>query len=131
MLVLYLSSVFSFNILSSISCLRTGIITLHLTLILNIIIISHYIEYINDEWLVKHVWNYEQLMENKNDIQKSLIHHIVDDRLQKGTLVTDLIDSIKSSSTIPHQLVSKPVINIVLINYCVLGDTKNNGTDDI
>ena len=56
-------------------------------------------------------------MKNKNEIQRSLIHHIVDDRLQEGTLVTDLIDSIKSSS-IPHQLVSKPVINIVLINYC-------------
>ena len=98
------------------------IITLHLTLILNIIIIiilSYYIEYINDEWSVKHVWNYEQLMKNKNDIQKSIIHHIVDDRLQEGTLVTDLIDSIKSSSSTPQQLVSKPVINIVLINYCV------------
>ena len=102
---------------------------MHLTLILNIIIIiiiSHYIEYINDEWSVKNVWNYEQLMKNKNEIQKSLIHHIVDDRLQEGTLVTDLIDSIKSSSSItrqqvttPQQLVSKPVINIVLINYCV------------
>ena len=68
---------------------------------------------------MKHVWNYEQLMKNKNEIQKSLIHHIVDDRLQEGTLVTDLIDSIKSSSSVPKQLVSKPVINIVLINYCV------------
>ena len=56
------------------------------------------------------VWNYEQLMENK------LIHHIVDDRLQDKTLATDLI---KSSSSIAHQLVSKPVINIVLINYCI------------
>ena len=65
---------------------------------------------------MKHVWNYEQLMENKKEIQKSLIHHIVDDRLQEGTLVTDLIDS---SSSITHQLVSKPVINIVLINYCI------------
>ena len=68
---------------------------------------------------MKHVWNYEELMKQKNEIQKSLIHHIVDDRLQEGALVTDLIDSIKSSSSIPYQLVSNPVINIVLINYCV------------
>ena len=68
---------------------------------------------------MKHVWNYEQLMENKNEIQKSLIHHFVDDRLQEGTLVTDLIDSMKSAPSIPQQLVSKPVINIVLINYCI------------
>ena len=65
------------------------------------------------------VWNTEQLMKSKNEIQKSLIHHIVDDRLQEGTLVTDLIDSIKAPYTTPQQLVSKPVINIVLINYCV------------
>ena len=81
-------------------------------------IISHYIEYINVEWLVKHVWNYEQLMKNKNEIQKSLIHHIVDDRLQEGRLVTDSIDSIKSPYTTLQQLVSKPLINIVLINCC-------------
>ena len=68
---------------------------------------------------MKHVWNYEQLMENKKEIQKNLIHHIVDDGLQEGTLVTDFIDSIKSSSSIPHQLVSNPVINIVLINCFV------------
>ena len=58
-------------------------------------------------------------MENKNEIQKSLIHHIVDDRLQEGTLVTDLIDSIESTVSSRHQLVSKPGINTVLINYCV------------
>ena len=82
---------------------------------------------------MKHVWNNEQLMKDKNEIQKSLIHHIVDDRLQEGTLVTDLIDSIKSSSCTPHQLVSKPVMNIVLINYCVilLGDTEINREEDI
>ena len=66
---------------------------------------------------VKHVWNYEQLMENKKEIQKSLIHHIVDNRLQEGTVGTLVTDLLKSSSSIPHQLVSKPVINIVLINY--------------
>ena len=85
-------------------------------------------------WSVKHVWNYEQLVKNKNEIQKSLIHHIVDDRLQEGTLVTDLIDSIKSSSSILHQLVSKPVINIVLIIIVLIvsGDTtENNGEEDI
>ena len=82
---------------------------------------------------MKHVWNNEQLMKDKNEIQKSLIHHIVDDRLQEGTLVTDLIDSIKSSSSTPHQVVSKPVMNIVLINYCVIlsGDTEINGEEDI
>ena len=63
---------------------------------------------------MKQVWNYGQLIKNKNEIQKSLIHHIVDDRLQEGTLVTD------SSSATTHQLVSKPVINIVLINCCVI-----------
>ena len=73
----------------------------------------------NEEWIMKHVWNNEQLMNNKNEIQKSLIHHIVDDRLQEGTLVTDLIDSIKSPFTTPQQLVSKSLINIVLINYYV------------
>ena len=62
---------------------------------------------------MKHVWNYEQLMKNKKEIQKSLIHHIVDDRLQEGTLVTDLIGLIKSPNTTLQQLVSKPVINIV------------------
>ena len=41
---------------------------------------------------MKHVWNNEQLMDSKNEIQKSLIHYIVDDGLQEGTLVTDLID---------------------------------------
>ena len=68
---------------------------------------------------MKHVWNNEQLMNNKNEIQKSLIHHIVDDRLQEGTLVTDLIGLIKSPFTTPQQLVSKSLINIVLINYYV------------
>ena len=67
------------------------------------------IEYINDDWLVKHVWDSEQLMKNKNEIQRSLIHHIVDDRLQDETLVTDLIDSIISFT--PYQQVSKLVIN--------------------
>ena len=56
-------------------------------------------------------------MNNKKEIQKILIHHIVDDRLQEGTLVTDLIDSIKSPFTTPQQLVSKSLINVVLINY--------------
>ena len=68
---------------------------------------------------MKHVWNNEQLMNNKNEIQKSLIHHIVDDRLQEGTLVTDLIESIKSPFTTPQQLVSKSLINTVLISYYV------------
>ena len=68
---------------------------------------------------MKHVWNNEQLMNNKNEIQKSLIHHIVDDRLQEGTLVTDLISLIKSPFTTSQQLVSKSLINIVLINYYV------------
>ena len=68
---------------------------------------------------MKHVWNNEQLTKNKIEIQKSLIHHIVDDRLQEGALVTDLIDSIKSPFTTPQQLVSKSLINIVLINYYV------------
>ena len=54
-----------------------------------------------------HVWNNEQLMNNKNEIHKSLIHHIVDDRLQEGTLVTDLIGLIKSPFTISQQIVSK------------------------
>ena len=67
---------------------------------------------------MKHVWNNKQLQNNKNEIQKSLIHHIVDDRLQ-GTLVTDLIESIKSPFTTPQQLVSKSLINVVLINYYV------------
>ena len=97
-----------------------------------IIIISHYIDRINDEWILNNIWNYKQLMKNTNEIQKSLIHHISDDRLQEGTLVTDLIDSIKSTSTILHQVVSKPVINIVLINYCVIivSSTKNYGKED-
>ena len=64
-----------------------------------IIIISHRIEYTNDEWLVKHVWNYEQLKENKNEIQTSLLYHLLHDRSQ--------------------ELVSNPVINNVLIKYCV------------
>ena len=68
---------------------------------------------------MKHVWNNEQLMNNKNEIQKRLIHHIVDDRLQEGTLVTDLISLIKSPFTTSQQLVSKSLINIVLINYYV------------
>ena len=68
---------------------------------------------------MKHVWNNEQLMNNKNEIQKSLIHHIVDDRLQEGTLVTDLIGLIKSPFTTSQRLVSKSLINIVLINYYV------------
>lgn len=59
------------------------------------------LEYINDDWLVKHVWDSEQLMKNKNEIQRSLIHHIVDNRLQDETLVTDLIDSIISFT--PYQ----------------------------
>ena len=87
--------------------------------IINIITISHYIEYINDTLVVKHDWNYEQLMKNKNEIQKSLIHDIVDDRLQEGTLATDLIGLLKSPFNITQQIVSTPVINIVLINYCI------------
>ena len=77
---------------------------------------------------MKHVWNYEQLMKNKNEIQNSSIHHIVDDRLQEETVVTDSITSI------PHQRVSKSVINIVLIIIIVLivpGDTEINGKEDI
>ena len=89
-----------------------------MNIVIILIIIYHYIEYINEEWIVKHVWNNE-LMNNKNEIQKSLIHHIVDDRLQEGTLVTDLISLIKSPFTTPQQLVSKSLINIVLINYYV------------
>ena len=54
---------------------------------------------------MKHVWNNEQLMNNKNEIL--------------GTLVTDLIGLIKSPFTTPQQLVSKSLINIVLINYFV------------
>ena len=64
---------------------------------------------------MKNVWNNEQLMNNKKEIQKILIHHIVDDRLQEGTLVMDLIDVIKSPLTKPQQLVSKSLINISLI----------------
>ena len=79
----------------------------------------NYTEYINDKWTANHVWNNEQLMNNKNEIQKHLIHHIVDDRLQEGTLVTDLISLIKSPITTPQQLVSNSLINIVLIKYCV------------
>ena len=60
------------------------------------------------------VWNYAQLMKNKNEIQKSIIHQIVDNRLQEGTLVSDLIDSIKSTVSSGHHLVSKPGIK-----YCV------------
>ena len=77
-----------------------------MNIIIIIIIIFHYIEYINDQWSVDHVWNYEQLIKNKNEIQKSLLYHIVDDRLQEGTLVTDLIGSIKSSYTAPQEIVS-------------------------
>ena len=79
--------------------------------------ISHniHVAYINDEWTVKHVWNNEQLMENKKEIHNTLIHHIVEDRLQEGTFMTDLISLIKSPSTIPHQAVSKLVIKIVLM----------------
>ena len=77
--------------------------------------LSHHVAYINNEWTVKHVWNSKQLMENKKEIQTNLIHHIVEDRLQEGTFMTDLISLIKSPSTIPHQVVSKLVINIVLI----------------
>ena len=54
---------------------------------------------------MKHIWNYEQLMKNKNEIQKRLIHHIVDDSLEEGTLVTDLIDLMKLSSSTPHQVI--------------------------
>ena len=57
---------------------------------------------------MKRVWNYEQLMEHKNEIKKSLIHHMVDDRLHKGSL-DDLIGLIKSPYSTPQQLVSKPV----------------------
>ena len=79
-------------------------ITLHLTLILNIIII---IEYINDEWLVKHVWNYEQLMKNKSEIQMSLLLHLLHDR--------------------NHEIVSKLVNNIVFISYCVNCFRRHSG----
>ena len=58
---------------------------------------------------MKNVWNSEQLLKNKTEIQKNLIHQIVGDRLQEGALVTDLIGSIKSQ-------VSKSVVNIVLMN---------------
>ena len=101
--------------------------------LITFLVYLNYTEYINEEWIMKHVWNNEQLMNNKNEIQKSLIHHIVDDKLQEGTLVTDLIDSIKSPFTTPQQLVSKSLINIVLINYYVTcsGDTENTGKEDI
>ena len=65
---------------------------------------------------MKNVWNNEQLMNNKNEIQKRLIHHIVGDRLQEGTLVTDLISFLELPFTTPHHLVSKSLINI---NYYV------------
>ena len=82
---------------------------------------------------MKHVWNSEHLMNNKNEIQKSLIHHIVDDRLQEGTLVTDLIGLMKSPFTTPQQLVSKSLINIMLIIIMLIvsGDRKNTGKEDI
>ena len=76
-----------------------------------IMINCNYTEYIKEVWIVKHVWNNDQLMNNKNEIQKVLIHHIVDDRLQEGTPVTDVISLIKSPFTTPQQLVSKSLIN--------------------
>ena len=53
----------------------------------------------SDKWSVKHVWNYEQLMKNKKEVQTILFYHLLHGRSQ--------------------ELVSKPVINIVLIKYCI------------
>ena len=61
--------------------------------------ISHYTEYINDTLVAKHVWNYEQLMKNTNEIQTSLLHHLLHDR--------------------NHELVSKLGNKVMFISYCV------------
>ena len=64
---------------------------------------------------MRDVWNYKQLMENKNEIQLSLLYYLLHDRSQ--------------------ELVSKPVINIALIKLIIVllvsGDTENIGEEDI
>ena len=64
-----------------------------------IIVFCYNIEYTNDEWSVNHVWNSDQLLKKKNEIGGSLIHRIVDSRLQDGAATTDLIGLIKSPSS--------------------------------
>ena len=82
-------------------------LVLRAILVMNIsfIVFCYNIEYTNDEWSVNHVWNSEQL-KNKTEIGGSLIHHIVDSRLQDGAAVTDLIGLIKSPSSRIQQQVS-------------------------
>ena len=50
------------------------------------------------------VWNGEQLVSNKTELQTRLIQHIVKDRIYKGTAATDLINNLTTTdvSTCPH-----------------------------
>ena len=49
------------------------------------------------------IWNGEQLVSNKSELQTRLIQHIVKDRIHKGT-ATDLINYLTTTdvSTCPH-----------------------------
>ena len=49
------------------------------------------------------VWNGEQLVSNKTELQTRLIQHIVKDRIHKGT-ATDLINNLTTTDvrTCPH-----------------------------
>ena len=78
-----------------------------MNIIIIIIIIISYIEYINDEWSAKHIWNYEQLMKDKNEIQESLLCHLLHDS--------------------NHELVSKSVFNIMLVHYRVNCFRRHSG----
>ena len=50
------------------------------------------------------VWDSEQLVSNKTELQTRLIQHIVKDRIHKGTSATDLINNLTTTDvrTCPH-----------------------------
>ena len=50
------------------------------------------------------VWNGEQLVSDKTELQTRLIQHIVKDRIHKGTAATDLINNLTTTDvrTCPH-----------------------------
>ena len=43
------------------------------------------------------VWNGEQLVSDKTELQTRLIQHIVKDRIHKGTAATDLINNLTTT----------------------------------
>ena len=77
------------------------------------------------------VWNGEQLVSNKTELQTRLIQHIVKDRIHKGTAATDLINNLTTTYVSTCPLVKynnkfsmgrdRLIVTILCVCVCVCG----------